>query len=79
MTNSEAVAAVDYRRMAERCREMARRTTRPGPLLSRAEAFEADTTAIEKERRASSSEGQTVARRAQRWAGTSRQHRRPSV
>ena len=51
MTNSEAVAVVDYRRMAERCREMARRTTRPGPLLRRAETFEADATAIEKERR----------------------------
>lgn len=51
MTNSEAVAVVDYRRMAERCREMAKRTTRPGPLLSRAEAFEADATAIEEERR----------------------------
>ncbi len=51
MTNSEVVAVVDYRRMAERCREMATRTTRPGPLLSRAEAFEADATAIEKERR----------------------------
>jgi hypothetical protein len=50
MINPEALAVVDYRRMAARCREMAERTARPGALLRRAEAFEANAASIERER-----------------------------
>lgn len=59
MNNVEAPAAVEYRRMAARCRDMATRTARPGNLLRRAEAFEASATAIEEEPEASSSDGQS--------------------
>jgi hypothetical protein len=63
MNNAEAPAAVEYRRMAAQCRDMATRTKRPGNLLSRAEAFEATATAIEEEPEASSSDGQSRASR----------------
>jgi hypothetical protein len=35
MNNLEAPAAVEYRRMAARCRDMATRTSKPGNLLRR--------------------------------------------
>jgi hypothetical protein len=57
MNNLEAPEAVEYRRMAARCREMARRTARPHNLLMRAEAFEANAAAIEQEPEASSPDG----------------------
>jgi hypothetical protein len=63
MNNAEAPAAAEYRRMAARCRDMATRTTKPGNLLRRAEAFEATATAIEQEPEASSSDGQSRASR----------------
>ncbi len=58
MNQAEAPEAAEYRRMAARCREMARRTARPHNLLMIAEAFEASATAIEQEPEAASSDGQ---------------------
>jgi hypothetical protein len=63
MNDAEASTAVEYRRMAARCRDMATRTARPGSLLRRAEAFEASATAIEREPEASPSYGQSHASR----------------
>jgi hypothetical protein len=37
-----------YREMAERCRKMAAVSRRPGPLLLRAQAFEATALALER-------------------------------
>ena len=37
-----------YRQMAERCRKMAAVSSRPNPLLSRAETFEATALALER-------------------------------
>ncbi len=47
MEEQQATAAQDFRRMAAQCREMAARSPRPGPLLVRAEAFEAIAAEIE--------------------------------
>jgi hypothetical protein len=44
--NSRAIDA--YRHMAERCRKMAAVSSRPNPLLSRAETFEATALALER-------------------------------
>ena len=44
--NSSAIQA--YRQMAERCRKMAASSSRPNPLLLRAEAFEATALALER-------------------------------
>jgi hypothetical protein len=48
MTGANAMRAQAYRGLAEKCREMAARTRRSGPLLARAEAFDKIAAAIER-------------------------------
>ena len=47
MTGADATRAQTYRGLAEKCREMAARTRRSGPLLDRAVAFDKIAAAIE--------------------------------
>lgn len=47
MTGADARRAQAYRVLAEKCREMAARTRRSGPLLGRAEAFDKIAAAVE--------------------------------
>ena len=48
ITTANLRAIQTYREMAERCREMAAKSSRPNPLLSRAETFEATALALER-------------------------------
>ena len=48
VTNANSRAIHTYRQMAERCRKMAAVSSRPKPLLLRAEAFEATALALER-------------------------------
>ena len=47
ITRADAHAIQNYRDMAESCRQMAKASRRPGPLILRAEAYEANARALE--------------------------------
>ena len=48
ITNVNSSAIQAYRQMAESCRKMAAVSRRPGPLILRAQAYEANALAIER-------------------------------